>query len=166
MSAQRKPVRNLYFDYWAEKYELHNGMPYAATSADWVGLNRLLTNSGKLSERMTLEVWRRGVDNYFKSDVGAHSLQKLCSGTAFVAYWRSPQDRFGKPREKASQVGGDTSTGNYASWHPAYCAAAWKIVQKDKRSLDAICDLFEEVVDLDEVAAFKRLKEIEEKHSY
>jgi len=159
VSAQKKTVRNLYFDFWAEQYELHNQMPYAPTSADWVNLDRLLTKSGRLSERMTLEVWKRGVENYFLSAIGVHTLKHLCA--EFVPFWKQPMDRFGKPREKASQVGGNTSTGNYASWHPAFCAAAFKIGQKDKRSLDAICELFEEVVDMDEVTAFRRLREIE-----
>jgi len=163
MSAQRKPVRNLYFDYWAEKYELHNRMPYAPTSADWVNLDRLLTKSGRLSERMTLEVWKRGVENYFLSAIGVHTLKHLCA--EFVPFWKQPLDRYSKPYEKASQVGGNTADpAHYVSWHPKFLAQAWKLAQKDKSTFDAIAVLFDEVSDLDEISAFKRLKEIEEKH--
>lgn len=145
-------------DLYAEAYQVHYGMPYAISAGDAVQLDKLLNKSGKLSERMTLEVWKRGVQNYFASDLGSHTLKHLSPD--FVAYWKSPRDRFGKPREKASQVGAAEPV-SYASWHPKFLAAAWKLAQKDKRCLDAIDELFDEVVDLDELSAFRKLREIE-----
>jgi hypothetical protein len=156
---KKEKPRNLYMDGFTEAYQRHYGLPYAVTAADGVQLDRLLNKSEKLSERMTLEVWRRGVENYFASDLGAHSLKHLC--TAFVAYWKNPMDRFGKPREKASQVGGERPAAeSYASWHPRFLNAAWKIAQKDKASLDAVEALFE-VPELSEAQAFAALEEIE-----
>ena len=151
--------RNVYMDKFSVAYQKHYGLPYAVTEADAVNLDKLLNKSGKLSARMTLEVWDRGIANYLASDLGVHSLKHLCPN--FVAYWKQPLDRFGKPREKASPVGGEKPAESYASWHPKFLAAAWKIAQKDKRCLDAIDVLFDEVVDMDELTAFKRLKEIE-----
>lgn len=162
MSAERKAVRNLYYDHFAEKYQFHYGLPYAGTQADFVQLNTLTQKSGKLSERLTLEVWERGVKNYFASDLGAHTLKHLCS--MFVPFWRQPLDRFGKPREVASKVGASEPV-KFASWHPKFLAASWKLAQRNKTSLDAIDVLFDEVVDMDEVSAFKRLKAIEVNHA-
>lgn len=158
MSAQKKP-RNIYCDIFAERYEQKYGMPYQSTAADFVHLHKLTANSGRLSERLTVDVWKRGVDNYFRSDLGSHSLKHLCPN--FVAFWKHPMDRYGKPQEQASQVGAQAGAVHYASWHPRFVAAAWRIAQRDKRSLDAIDELFEVVVDLDEIEAFKRLKAIE-----
>lgn len=157
--AERKQARNIYYDKFAEKYEFHYRMPYSPTQADFVQLHHLTTNSGKLSERLTLEVWARGVANYFASELGSHTLKHLCS--MFVPFWKTPMDRFGRPKEKASQVGAQAGEVHYASWHPRFVAAAWKIAQKDKRCLDAIDVLFDEVADMDEVTAFRRLREIE-----
>lgn len=159
MSAERKPIRNLYYDAFVEKYEFHYCLPYQSTAADFVNLHKLTTNSGKLSERLTLEVWARGVENYFASELGSHSLRHLCAN--FVAFWKSPMDRYGRPKEKASQVGAGGGELHYATWHPRFVAAAWKIAQRDKRCLDAIDMLFDEVADMDELTAFQRLREIE-----
>lgn len=153
-------ARNIYYDYFAERFEFYKRLPYAPVDADWVQLDRLLTKSGKLSERMTMEVWKRGVDNYLASEVGVHSLQALCSGKVFITFWNSPLDRFGKPRQQASQVGASEPV-RFASWHPKFLAAAWKVAQRNKASLDAVDILFDEVVDMDEATAFARLKAIE-----
>lgn len=155
-----KRQRNLYFDLFAEKYEFHYRMPYGATSADFVQLDHLTNKAGKLSERLTLEVWARGVQNYFASELGAHSLKHLCS--SFVPYWKQPLDRFGRPREKASQIGAAEPV-QFSSWHPKFLHAVFKATQGRSDLFDAIDELFQAVGDgLSEVEAFKRLKEITE----
>lgn len=159
--AARQAKKNAYYEEFARQYELHYSLPYSSTAADFVQLHHLTANSGKLSARLTLEVWQRGVENYFKSELGCHSLKHLCAGSNFVTFWRGPLDRYGKPREQASQVGAGNDEVHYASWHPRFLKAAWDLQRKRPAALDALCALFEQVADMDEQTAFARLREIE-----
>lgn len=154
----RKVTRNLYFDLFADKYLFHYGMPYCSTAADFVQLNQL-TRNGPLAARMTLEVFARGVENYFRSEHGVHTLKQLCS--TFVPYWRHPLDRYGKPIEKASQVGGQVMETGPATWHPKFLSAAFRVVQADSKKMDAVEALMDQVADMNEQQAFAALREIE-----
>ena len=151
--------RNIYYDHWAERFEFHKQLPYAPITADWVQLDWLLNKSGRLAERMTLDNWSRGVDNYLASEIGKHTLKHLCSD--FVTFWYGPLDRYGKPREKASQVGGEQSQSGYAVWHGRFLYAADELIQRRKDVWDAIEVLYDEVSQgLSEHEAFRRLKEL------
>jgi hypothetical protein len=91
---EAKRPRNLYADSFIDGYAKRYGMPYVSESADWVQLDRLLKS--EIGARLTLEVWTRGVANYFLSEVGGgHTLKHLCS--RFVPYWRGPMNKYGQP---------------------------------------------------------------------
>lgn len=165
--AERKQARNVYFDTFAERYVAHYSLPYAPTTADWVGLDQI-TNKGPLAPKMTLEVFQRGCDNYFKSELGAHTLKHLCS--MFVPYWKSPLDRFGKVKETKRN---GTQTGMRSLTDLAGLPWQFRFAAKVNAAYDAhpvperakaLEDLFEQMEDeqLDESEATRRLESIEQ----
>ena len=164
--AERKQARNVYFDTYAAAYLAHYSLPYASTSADWVMLDQI-TNKGPLAPRMTLEVFQRGCDNYFKSELGVHTLKHLCS--MFVPFWKSPLDRFGKPKE-VRQNGTRTGMRSIGEldglpWQFRFAAkvnAAYDAHPVPERAA-ALTALFDQMEDeqLNEQEATRRLQEIE-----
>lgn len=76
----------------------------------FINLNKLRKEKG---EWFTLEVWQLAVTNYFRSDIGKHTLSQLACD--FDAYFRCPLDRYGKPKPVGVAANfSDKTRGNYA----------------------------------------------------
>lgn len=132
--------RNIYYDYFAEQYELFYSLPYQNKKADFVQLAKLFQGMG---ERLTVENWRRAVANYFASELGNHTLADLCC--RFVPFWHGPLDRYGKP--KRTDVGDrpEQSSG----WQMWLLMECWKLARgNNKAQVDAACELIENGVNI------------------
>ena len=160
--------RNIYMDLYSAAFLAHqreqgiaDPVPYMILAKDAVHLAELL-KKGDTSDPpwpITVARWERALRNYFGSTVGHRTLADFC--VRFSTFWRGSLDRYGKPREKASQVGGEQSQAVYAVWHGRFLAAADELTQRRKDVWDAIEVLYDEVSQgLSEHEAFRRLKEL------
>lgn len=85
-----------------DAYELTHECPYKRKTADFIQLATLLK---AMPERwMTPERFAQGVQNYFSSDIGTHTLADLAS--RFGDFYRSPLDRFKVPIKRPESVNG------------------------------------------------------------
>jgi len=82
-----------FFERFKSAYEVAYGCPYQHRKADFIQLANCKKQGG---EWLTLDRWQTGVDHYFASEIGGHTLADLSS--RFGAFFRSTLDRFGKPR--------------------------------------------------------------------
>lgn len=102
-NSNRAPNPQLaYFD---EKYRALYGIPCSHAKKDFVQLAhfRKTCESAKPEPwELTDERWRRGVDNYFASSLGNHTLADLC--VRFGTFYRNALDRFGKPTAASNAV--------------------------------------------------------------
>jgi len=109
---ERKPKpKNIYYEYFAAQFEKSYGLPYQNKTADFVQLAKLFNGLGA---RLTLEVWKRGVDNYFHSELGIHTLADL--SCRFVPFWRGPVDRYNKPKVERKNNGFTQASYGESSW--------------------------------------------------
>jgi hypothetical protein len=162
--------RNIYMDRFSESFLAHqreqgiaDPVPYMILAKDAVQLAELL-KKGDTSDPpwpITVERWDRALRNYYASPVGHRTLADFC--VRFSTFWRGPLDRYGKPPERASQVGGEKPQEVFAAWHQKFLAAANALTQRRKDVWDAIEVLYDEVSQgLSEHEAFRRLKELEQ----
>jgi hypothetical protein len=86
--------------------------PYQHTTADFVRLAALRKTCTGNTWELTPERWAKGLENYFASDLGNHTLADLAS--RFSAFYRSPLDRFGKPIASVNGTGGGSGHPNGA----------------------------------------------------
>lgn len=162
---EQKKARNIYADTFTAAYEQHYGLPYSITQADMVQLDQI-TNKGPLAPRMTLDVFKRGVDHYFESELGVHTLKHLCS--AFVPYWRQPLDRYGKPKQRTGgmRAVGEMYDATRMPWQIRFAAKVNAAYDKHPvpERMTALIALFDQMEDeqLDEPEAMKRLEAIEQ----
>lgn len=157
--------RNVYMDLFSDAflaYQRAQGdtdpAPYLIQTKDGVQLATLIRKGQETNWPITIERWERGLKHYFLSDLGERTIADLAS--RFSTFWKGSLDRYSKPKERASQIGAAEPI-SYASWHPKFLAMAWKVAQKDKSKFDAIDELFNQVTNLDEIEATRRLKAIE-----
>lgn len=158
MAERKQNPKNVYYEYFAMRYELGYGLPYQNKTADFVQLAKLFKGLGT---KLTVEVWKRGVDNYFRSELGMHTLADLAC--RFVPFWRGAIDRFGKPLRQTTQttqVGGERPNGNGASWHAPFLSACFAIAQSRKECRDSIFALVERADELSETDAYAEIERI------
>lgn len=114
-----------------------NGCPAQITTADFVAMANLrktcLANSWELTEAR----FRQAAENYFRSEIGTHTLRDLCS--RFSAFFRSPLDRYGKPVNNGNGKAGQGSGAQFATRNTAnnQAAAEEAIRQFEERTKQA-----------------------------
>lgn len=83
------------YEIFAEKFRDAYGMPYANKRADFVQFRALQSKCEKNNWPLTPERFRQATENYFASELGAHTFADLC--VRFSSFYRGRLDRFSKP---------------------------------------------------------------------
>lgn len=82
-----------FFERFKTAFEATYGCPYQYRQADFVQLASCKKQGGGW---LTLDRWQTGVDHYFASEIGTHTLADLSA--RFGTFFRSTLDRYGKPK--------------------------------------------------------------------
>lgn len=104
-----------FLDIFREHHDTDKTLPsYSPTEADWGQLKQLKKRAEDGGKLLTPEMWSRAVENYFASNVGVRTIAHLATYANFIAYFKSPLDRYNKPPEEENGKGQQLPTSNVA----------------------------------------------------
>ena len=147
--------KNVYYDRFSSRYETFYGLPYQSRKADFVQLAKLFQGLG---EKLTVTAFEQALENYFKSELGNHTLADLA--VRFVPFWRGPLDRYGKPKTNGN---GFQHIGQSTNWIMKFLRQvnAQSFSDEQRERLFALLDEVE-VGRLDEQTAYKQLEAVKD----
>ena len=98
------------FAAFAVSYQKAHGQPYLHKKADFIQLRSLVAKCEGNNWDLTIERFITGLQNYFQSPMGDHTLADLCA--RFSAFWRSPLDQYSKPIKTGKEKLSGTARSN------------------------------------------------------
>lgn len=99
--AGKSRPRNARYDEFTARFQAVYGAPYLSKKADFVQFAELQKKCASTNWELTQERFKRAMENYFASELGAHTFADLCA--RFSTFFHAPLDRFGKSLRLGSE---------------------------------------------------------------